>query len=55
MVIECTAKTNAADLQTFLSNAGAVEVNVQEAETGWWLGTYDKEQKLIRDTTIEVA
>ena len=55
MVIECTSKTNAEDLKSFLSNAGAVEVNEQEAETGWWLGTYDKEQKLVRDTNIEVA
>jgi hypothetical protein len=49
MVIECTAKTNVADLQSFLANAGAVEVNVQDAEEGWWLGTYDKEQKLIKE------
>jgi len=55
MVIECTAKTNAEDLQIFLTNAGAVETNIQEAEAGWWLGTYDKEQRLIRDTTIEIA
>jgi len=50
MVIECTSKTNIDDLQNFLSTAGAVEVNVQEAETGWWIGTYDKEQILIKDT-----
>jgi hypothetical protein len=50
MVIECTSKTNIDDLQNFISAAGAVEVNVQEAETGWWLGTYDKEQVLIKDT-----
>jgi Protein of unknown function (DUF3341) len=49
MVIECTAKTNVTDLQSFLTNAGAVEVNVQDAEEGWWLGTYDKEQKLIKE------
>ena len=55
MVIECTAKTNEEDLLAFLKTNGAFEVNVQEAEPGWWLGTYDKEQKLIRDTTIEVA
>jgi hypothetical protein len=47
MVIECTPKTNVEDLQNFLSNAGAVEVNVQLAEPGWWLGTYDREQKLL--------
>jgi len=47
MVIECTSKTNVEDLQNFLTNAGAVEVNVQLAETGWWLGTYDRQQKLF--------
>ena len=55
MVIECTSKTNIDDLQNFLSTAGAVEVNVQEAETGWWIGTYDKEQRLLKDTTVTVA
>jgi hypothetical protein len=47
MVIECTSKTNVEDLQNFLSNAGAIEVNVQLAEPGWWIGTYDREQKLL--------
>ena len=51
MVIECTSKTNVDDLQDFLNNAGAVEVNVQDAESGWWIGTYDKEQKLIKEDT----
>jgi ActD protein len=49
MVIECTSKTNVDDLQGFMSNAGAFDVNVQEAETNWWLGTYDKEQTLIKE------
>ena len=49
MVIECTSKTNVSDLQSFLSNAGAFDVNVQEAEANWWLGTYDKEQALIKE------
>ncbi|MBV9962865.1 MAG: DUF3341 domain-containing protein [Parafilimonas sp.] len=49
MVIECTAKTNVDDLQNFLRNAGAVEVNVQDAEPGWWVGTYNKEQILIKE------
>ena len=31
---------------TLFHNLGAVETNVQVAETGWWLGTYDKEQQL---------
>jgi hypothetical protein len=52
MVIECTAKTNVEDLKSFLSNNGAIEVNVQEAEPGWWFGRYDKEQQLIHDTYV---
>jgi ActD protein len=49
MVIECTSKTNVDDLQNFLTNSGAVEVNVQDAEPGWWIGTYDKEQTLLKE------
>lgn len=49
MVIECTSKTNVADLQNFLSAAGAFDVNVQDVEAGWWLGTYDKEQTLLKE------
>ena len=49
MAIECTDKTNDAELESFLQRAGAKEVNVQRAETGWWIGRYDKEQKLYRD------
>lgn len=51
MVIEATSKTNVNDLQDFLKNAGAVEVNVQDAEAGWWIGRYDKEQQLIKENT----
>ncbi|CAN5288909.1 DUF3341 domain-containing protein [soil metagenome] len=49
MVIECTDKTNDDEVQAFLTTAGASEVNVQVAETGWWLGRYDKGQKLYRE------
>lgn len=45
MVIECTAKTNENDVTAFLQSAGAKDINVQEAETGWWLGRYDKDTK----------
>lgn len=55
MAIECTAKTNVDDLQSFLTNAGAVKVNVQEAEPGWWFGRYDKTQQLIKDTEVNIA
>jgi len=49
MAIECTDKTNDLAVQAFLETAGAKEINVQHAETGWWIGRYDREQKLYRD------
>lgn len=49
MVIECTDKTNESELQSFMQKAGAIDINTQVAETGWWLGRYDKEQKLYRE------
>ncbi|MBO9562224.1 MAG: DUF3341 domain-containing protein [Niastella sp.] len=52
MVIECTDKTNDVEVSAFLSGLGATEVNVQHAETGWWLGRYDKERKLYADKTV---
>ena len=51
MVIEPTAKSNIEELKAFLQSAGAKDVNVQEAETGWWLGRYDKDQKLFEGKT----
>ena len=42
MVIECTAKTNEVELQAFLKSVGASDVHTQNAETGWWLGSYSK-------------
>jgi hypothetical protein len=32
-----------------MQKAGAQDVNTQIAETGWWLGRYDREQKLYRE------
>lgn len=49
MAIECTAKTNENEVIAFLQANGAIEINVQNAETGWWLGRYDKEQKLYAE------
>jgi len=43
MVIETTPKTNEADVLSYLQKLGAVETNVQEAESGWWLGRYDRD------------
>src|SRR5665213_160471 len=45
MVIECTEKTNEEELKTFLQQTGAEEVHVQNAETGWWLGSYSANRK----------
>jgi hypothetical protein len=45
MAIELTSRTNESDITSFLRNAGAVEVKIQEAETGWWLGRYDKDTR----------
>jgi hypothetical protein len=42
MVIECTPKTNVTDLEAFMKTTGASDVHVQDAETGWWLGTYSR-------------
>jgi hypothetical protein len=44
MVIECTDKTNEVDLSSFLQSIGAKGINTQVAETGWWLGRYDRDQ-----------
>jgi len=44
MVIECSDKTNTDDLKSFLSNAGAVETDLQIAEADWWVGRYDNDE-----------
>ena len=54
MVIECTDKTNTDDLQSFLSNAGAVETDLQIAEADWWVGSYDKDDVPFENTN-EIA
>ncbi|MBO9632570.1 MAG: DUF3341 domain-containing protein [Chitinophagaceae bacterium] len=52
MVIEVTPKNDAAEISSFMNSLGAAEVNTQIAETGWWIGRYDKEQKLYADETV---
>jgi hypothetical protein len=42
MVIECTEKTNEAEVTAFLQSVGATGINTQVAETGWWWGSYAK-------------
>lgn len=49
MAIELTEKSNEEEIKTYLAGVGAIEINTQEAETGWWFGRYDKEQKLYRE------
>jgi hypothetical protein len=44
MVIELTEKTNEAAVIDYLKSVGAVGINTQTAETGWWWGTYDKDK-----------
>lgn len=55
MVIECTDKTNVSDLKGFMSGKGAVEVDEQIAEPGWWIGRYDREQQLMLDEKTTVV
>lgn len=52
MVIDCSAKNNESEVTDFMNSIGATEINVQHAETGWWLGTYDKQQKLGTGSTL---
>lgn len=52
MAIECTSKTNVEELKSFLAAKGAIEVEEQIAEPGWWIGRYDREQNLLEDNTI---
>ncbi|HEY4061774.1 MAG TPA: DUF3341 domain-containing protein [Puia sp.] len=44
MVIECTDKTNEAEVTAFLQSIGATGINTQVAETGWWWGSYAKDR-----------
>lgn len=55
MVIECTSALTEADATALLNNLGAHEVHTQVAETGWWLGTYDKQQKLYDASDIVMS
>ena len=54
MVIECTPHSDEEEIKAFLENNGAIEVNTQVAEAGWWFGRYDKEQKLYRTEEFAV-
>lgn len=47
MVIEVTEKTRPEEVKAFLDSVGAKEINEQTAEAGWWLGRFDREDKLF--------
>jgi hypothetical protein len=55
MAIECTEKTNEAEVTQFLQTIGAIEVNTQHRETGWWIGRYDKEERLYKNEVEAVS
>ncbi len=56
MAIECNNRTNVEEVIAKAKGLGALEVNVQEAETGWWMGRYDKKETLYKaPETPEVA
>ncbi|HUQ65258.1 MAG TPA: DUF3341 domain-containing protein [Flavitalea sp.] len=46
MVLDITSNNGESQASDFLTSLGASEINIQVAEPGWWLGRYDKEQKL---------
>lgn len=52
MVIELTAQSNEEEIKSFLQTNGAIEINTQVAEAGWWFGRYDREQKLYRSEEL---
>ena len=54
MVIECTNNNNETTIEKYLGDTGAIDINTQVAEDGWWFGRYDKEQKLYRTEPVEV-
>jgi len=54
MAIECTDKTNDSEVSQFLSSIGAKETFVKTAETGWWIGRYDRDDR-PSPKTVEVA
>jgi len=47
MALECTDKTNEAEVLSFLETVGAKEVKIEYKETEWWIGRYDKDKKLF--------
>ena len=55
MAIECTSKTNDTEVVSFLESLGGQDVQVVHKETGWWMGRYDKDQKLYQNEEVEMV
>lgn len=55
MVIECNTRTNEQEVSSFLESLGAAGVSVQNKETGWWMGFYDRPQKLYNHVETETV
>ncbi|MGZ3839520.1 MAG: DUF3341 domain-containing protein [Flavisolibacter sp.] len=55
MAVECSEKTNASEVTEFLQSMGAVEVTTMHKETGWWIGRYDKQEKLYKTEAEAVS
>lgn len=55
MAIECTDKTNEADVHQFLASVGAAEISTMHKETGWWMGRYDKETKFYSEKAEAIS
>jgi len=49
MVIEVTGKQSEGEIRDFMASVGATEINEQIAETGWWLGRFDREDRLFTE------
>jgi hypothetical protein len=47
MPIECSDKTNEAEVTDFLKSLGAIDVSTQYRETDWWMGRYDQETRIF--------
>jgi hypothetical protein len=55
MAIECSDKTNEAEVTEFLRGLGAFEVVTQYKETGWWIGRYDRETVMFGKPPVEAV
>jgi hypothetical protein len=54
MAIELNERSNEQEIVAFLQSIGGQGVEIMNKETGWWIGRYDKEQKLYNNEN-EVA